>query len=133
MDKVGLDRSVVFLYRSRTDFMGFQTASCKVTTGRKCAADRLVCKIVVQDLHLLVVLLHGLVVRLHRLVVRLHRLVYAGFALVSCAGFVLQPHSTSQQSFAKFLNAEKMAKCPGTWRIYSQSERTALTSPSGKG
>ena len=41
MDKVGLDRSVVFLYRSRTDFMGFQTASCKVTTGRKCAADRL--------------------------------------------------------------------------------------------
>ena len=92
MDKVGLDRSVVFLYRSRTDFMGFQTASCKVTTGRKCAADRLVCKIVVQDLHLLVVLLNGLVVCLHRLVVRLHRLVYAGFALVSCAGFVLQPH-----------------------------------------
>ena len=46
--------------------------------------------------------------------------------------FALQPHSTSQ-TFAKFLNAEKMAKCLGTWRIYLQSERTALTFPLWKG
>ena len=39
---------------------------------------------------------------------------WCGFDLVSCAGFALQPHSTSlQQTLAKFLNAEKMAKCLG--------------------
>ena len=65
--------------------MGFQTASCKVTTGRKCAANRLFCKMVLQVLHVLVVLLHGLVARLRGLVVRLHRLVARLRRLVGCA------------------------------------------------
>ena len=72
----------------------------------------------------------AVVVLLHRLFARLRG--YCAFAQAGGTDFSLQPHSTSQ-TFAKFLNAEKMAKCLGTWRIYLQSERTALTSPSGKG